>query len=220
MIDKSTISFLKSIRENNNKAWFDENKRTYDSARNAFIEAVQKMIDVITAFDADIANLTPKECIFRINRDVRFSKNKQPYKNNMAAYFNRAGKKGTGAGYYVHIEPGKSFAAAGIWMPEAKDLSRIRQEIDYNFAEWKKITGSTLFKKQFGAGIETSDTLVRPPKGYEENNPAIVFLKLKSFIASKYFTDAEIVSNGFAAELSKTFKAVKPMIDFINKSLD
>jgi len=220
MIEKNILHFLKSLKDNNNKIWFDENKKSYETARGAFIEAVQKMIFLIASFDSDITVLSPKECIFRINRDVRFSKDKRPYKNNMAAYFNRAGKKGTGAGYYVHIEPGKSFAAAGIWMPEAADLAKIRQEIDYNFAEWNKIIGNPAFKKQFNTGIEKTDTLVRPPKGYDENNPAVVFLKLKSFIASRSFTDAEIVSKTIEAELSKTFKAVKPMIDFINKSLD
>ena len=105
-------------------------------------------------------------------------------------------------------------------MPESDDISKIRQEIDYNFDEWKKIIGSASFKKHFAEGIEKSNTLVRPPKGYEENNPAISFIKLKSFIASHSFSDADVVASSFNAELSKTFKAVKPLIDFINRSLD
>ncbi len=220
MIDKNILRFLRELKENNNKAWFDDHKSDYETARTAFTQAVQKMITTIATFDRDIATLTPKECIFRINRDVRFSKDKRPYKNTMSAYFNRAGKKGTGAGYYVHIEPGKSFVAAGIWMPESDDIAKIRQEIDYNFDEWKKIIDSASFKKHFAEGIEKSNTLVRPPKGYEENNPAISFIKLKSFIASRSFSDADVVASSFNTELSKTFKAVKPLIDFINRSLD
>ncbi len=220
MIDKNILDFLKRLKENNNRAWFEDHKSEYEIARAAFTQAVLKMINSIAVFDRDIASLTPKECIFRINRDVRFSKDKRPYKNTMSAYFNRAGKKGTGAGYYVHIEPGKSFLAAGIWMPESNHLSNIRQEIDYNFEEWKKIIGAAAFKKHFAEGLETSNTLVRPPKGYDENNPAITFIKLKSFIASRSFTDTDVVATSFNAELSKTLKAVKPMIDFINRSLD
>lgn len=220
IVEKDLLQFLKKLTENNNKAWFDANKKSYEAVRTSFLDGVQKMIKTIAAFDKDIAELTAKECVFRINRDVRFSKDKRPYKNNMAAYFNKAGKKGNGAGYYVHIEPGKSFAAAGIWMPEANDLSKIRQEIDYNFDEWKKIITSSSFTKQFAKGMEKQDTLVRPPKGYEETNPAIDFLKLKSFIASRSFSDAEVVSASFEKELSKTFKAVKPLIDFLNRSLD
>ncbi|MBC7868166.1 MAG: DUF2461 domain-containing protein [Gloeobacteraceae cyanobacterium ES-bin-316] len=220
MIQKKTIDFLKDLQKNNNKPWFDNNKETYNTARAAFVTSVEEIIAGFSSFEPDIANLAAKECVFRINRDVRFSKDKQPYKNNMSAYFNRAGKKGTGAGYYIHIEPGKSFAAAGVWMPEADILSKIRQEIDYNFAEWKKITGSAAFKKQFEKGIDTSNVLVRAPKGYEETNPAISFLKLKNFVASRPFSDAALMSKTFVTDLSKTFKTVKPMLDFINRSLD
>ena len=220
MIEKNILEFLKDIKKNNYKPWFDSNKKRYEDARSSFILSVEKMIAAIATFDNEISNLTAKECILRINRDVRFSKNKTPYKNNMAAYFNRAGKKGTGAGYYLHIEPGASFAAAGIWMPEGDGLSKIRQEIDYNFDEWKKIIGSSAFKKQFEKGLESSNTLVRPPKGYDENNPAINFLKLKSFIVSKTFSDADVMSKTFTSDLTKTFRQVKPMIDFINRSLD
>jgi len=220
MIQKNTINFLKEIKINNNKAWFDANRKQYEEARAAFLLSVEKMIAAISTFDADIANLTAKECIFRINRDVRFSKDKRPYKNNMAAYFNRAGKKGTGAGYYMHVEPGNSFAAAGIWMPEPADLTKIRQEIDYNFDEWKKITGNKIFNTQFAKGIDISNSLVRPPKGYDEENPAIKFIKLKSFVATKSLPDTTLMSNTFITDLTKTFKSVKPMIDFINRSLD
>ncbi len=220
MIKKSTLEFLNEIQVNNNKAWFDSHKDIYNTARQAFIESVEEMITALKSFEPDLGHLTAKECIFRINRDVRFSKDKRPYKNNMSAYFNRGGKKGEGAGYYMHIEPGHSFAAAGVWMPETPNLSKIRQEIDYNFNEWKKIVGSTAFKNKFVNGIDSSDSLVRPPKGYEETNPAIGFLKLKSFVIRRPFTDQALQEKSFTGELAKTFKAAKPMLDFINRSLD
>ena len=220
MIQKNIIEYLKTLQINNNKLWFDAHKKRYDEARAAFIQTVDTIIPAIAKFDSDIGNLAAKECIFRINRDVRFSKNKLPYKNNMAAYFNRAGKKGTGAGYYLHIEPGRSFAAAGIWMPLPADLSKIRQEIDYNFNEWKKIIGGSSFKNQFENGVDKSNSLMRPPKGYEPGNDAIDFIKLKSFVTTKPLTDADLMSKSFVADLSKTFKTVKPMINFINRALD
>ena len=220
MIQKNIIEYLKTLQINNNKPWFDAHKKRYDEARAAFIQTVDTIIPAIAKFDSDIGNLAAKECIFRINRDVRFSKNKLPYKNNMAAYFNRAGKKGTGAGYYLHIEPGRSFAAAGIWMPLPADLSKIRQEIDYNFNEWKKIIGGSSFKNQFQNGVDKSNSLMRPPKGYEPGNDAIDFIKLKSFVTTKPLTDADLMSKSFVADLSKTFKTVKPMINFINRALD
>jgi uncharacterized protein (TIGR02453 family) len=220
MIQKNILRFLKDIKANNNKAWFDANKKSYEEERAAFLLFVEKMIAAFSAIDVEINNLNAKECIFRINRDVRFSKDKRPYKNNMAAYFNRTGKKGTGAGYYIHIEPGQSFAAAGIWMPEPAGLNKIRQEIDYNFDEWKKILGNRKFKNQFIKRMDSSNSLVRPPKGYDPDNAAIDFIKLKSFIVTKPLSDAEVMSKTFVADLSKAFKASKPMIDFINRSLD
>jgi uncharacterized protein (TIGR02453 family) len=117
----------------------------------------------------------------------------------MAAYFNRAGKKGAGAGYYVHIEPGKSFAAAGLWMPPAEDLAKIRQEIDYSYKDLKKILSAAGFKKLFPAGLEANDTLSRPPKGYDENNPAIGYLKMKSFIVSRQVFRQRSIVAGFCS---------------------
>ena len=220
MIEKKLIQFLQSLQKNNNRPWFEEHRPDYENAKSSFLVFVDQVLKTITTFDPSVANLLAKDCTFRINRDVRFSKDKRPYKNNMSAYFNRGGKKGAGAGYYIHIEPGKSFAAAGIWMPEPAELARIRQEIDYNFPEWKKIIQSPSFKKRFPEGLDQTDTLQRPPKGYAEDNPAISFLKMKHFVVRKSFTDAGIVDKAFVKEINKTFAALKPMIDFINRSLD
>ena len=114
MLQPSTLKFLKDLKKNNNKPWFDEHRKQYENSKADILVLTTQMINAIAIFDKPIGILQPKNCTFRINRDVRFSKNKDPYKSNMAAYFNKDGKKGIGAGYYLHIEPGKSFAAGGI----------------------------------------------------------------------------------------------------------
>lgn len=220
MIQQSQLKFLKDLSRNNNKPWFDAHRKEYENVKSGFQEFLTGIIKGISTFDKPIGLLQAKDCMFRINRDVRFSKNKDPYKNNMGGYFNKDGKKGKGAGYYLHIQPGESFIAGGIWMPEPDVLANIRQEIDYNFNEWKKLIGSSNFKKNFSKGLESNERLSRPPKGYEADNPAIEFIKMKSYIITRSFTDKEITSPGFEKEVLKTFKAMQPVVDFINRSID
>lgn len=136
----------------------------------------------------------------------------------MAAYFNKAGKKGLGAGYYLHIEPGKSFAAGGIWMPEPPVLASIRQEIDYSLSDWKKVIGNPAFKKMFPEGLEQNNILSRPPKGYDDSNPAIEYIKLKSFIVTRSISDEEVGKKDLAKNVAKIFAAMKPLVDFINRA--
>ncbi len=194
MIQPSIIKFLSALKKNNNKQWFDTHRNQYELIKKEFRLFVGQLINSIAVFDNSINFLEPKDCVFRINRDVRFSKDKRPYKNNLAAYFNKGGKKGGGAGYYIHIEPGKSYMAAGVWMPPSEELSKIRQEIDYNFDEWKKLLSEKSFKKYFNGTIAFKESLVRPPKGYTEDNPAIEYIKLKSFVAMCSFTQEETTS--------------------------
>jgi len=219
MLQTSTLKFLKDLKKNNNKPWFDKNRKQYEMVKEDFILLVEKVIKGMGSFDNSIANLEAKQCIFRINRDVRFSKNKDPYKNNMAAYFNKDGKKGLGSGYYLHIEPGKSFVAGGIWQPEPAVLSGIRQEIDYNFDGWQKIVENKGFKKMFPEGLK-GDVLARPPKNYNETNPAIQYIKMKNFIVTGPFNDTEIQSKDFVKNIVKTFQAMKPLIDFLNTAIE
>jgi uncharacterized protein (TIGR02453 family) len=219
MLQLSTLKFLKDLHKNNNRPWFEAHRKQYELVKEDFLLLTEKLIAGIAAFDKPIALLKAKECTFRINRDVRFSKDKSPYKNNIAGYFNRNGKKGNGAGYYLHIEPGNSFAAGGIWMPEPKDLIKIRQEIDYSFDDWKKIISNPSFKKTFTEGIK-GEALVRPPKGYDDDNPAIQYLKQKSFIVSKPFTDAQVQSKTFVKEVANTFKVMKSLVDFVNAAVE
>ena len=216
MIQKSTLQFLDDLNKHNVKEWFDENRKRYEAAKEDIYSSIEKLIKSIGAFDEDIAVLQVKDCTFRINRDIRFAKDKTPYKTNISAYFARGGKKSDAAGYYVHIEPGKAFAAAGCWWPEPKQLAQIRQEIDYNFDDFKKIIANKKFKQVFAEGIAKKDTLQRAPKGYEEENPAIEFIKLKSFVVYRPLTDAELMSKDFVKMISGIFNAAKPLVDFLN----
>lgn len=219
MLQPATLKFLKELKKNNNKSWFDKNRRQYDTAKEDFTLIVTQVIKSVGSFDPGIANQEAKNCLFRINRDVRFSKNKDPYKSNMSAYFNKDGKKGLGAGYYLHIEPGKSFVAGGIWMPEPQVLAGIRQEIDYSFTEWEKIVVSTPFKKNFPDGLQ-GEALTRPPKNYDYSNPAIAYIKMKTFIVTSSFTDATVQNKNFVKEVTQQFRAMKPLVDFINRTME
>ena len=222
MLQSTTIGFLSLLKKNNNKPWFDQNRDKYISAKNNFEEFVKKIISLTLSFDDDIKLLEVKNCTFRINRDIRFSKDKTPYKSNMGAYFSRGGKKSVFAGYYFHLEPGgKSFAGGGLWMPTPQDLQKVRQEVDYCFPEFKNILNSSSFKKHYpGLEMNKKEMLINVPKGYDKNNPAGDFLKLKSFVATKEISDSHLNLQSFTKEVSLAFKALMPLVKFMNRALE
>ena len=167
MIQPATVRFLRNLSKNNNKPWFDLHRKEYEIARKDYEDFIQSVIDTFGKSDPSIAPLIAKQCLFRINRDIRFSKNKTPYKKNFAASINRGGKKSIFAGYYFHLEPGNSFIGGGIWMPMPGETQKIRQEIDYCWPEFKKIITAKNFKTIYGAlDNEPEITLVNVPKGY------------------------------------------------------
>jgi len=219
MLQKTSLQFLKKLAENNDKNWFEANRKKYENTKADFTLLVQEIINATAKFDGPIGTLIPKQCMFRINRDVRFSKDKSPYKTNMGASFSAGGKKADGSGYYFHCEPGKSFAAGGYYMPMPPELGKIRQEVDYNFDEWEKIIAGKNFIKKFPKGVEGSGSLVRPPKGYYENNPAIEYLKLKGFIVSTPVPDNIITDKKLVTVIAASFETMKPMIDFLNNAV-
>jgi uncharacterized protein (TIGR02453 family) len=216
MIQKTTLQFLTELKKNNSKEWFDTNRKRYETAKEDIKAVTEELIKSIGAKDEDIAHLLAKDCTFRINRDVRFSKNKAPYKTNMSCIFSKGGKKTESAGFYVHIEPGGAFVGAGCWAPEAKQLAAIRQEVDYNLDDWKKILNAKKFKATFEDGLSKEGALQRPPKGYDAENPAIEYLKLKSFIITTKITDAELQDKNFVKNITSIYTIVKPMLDFLN----
>lgn len=219
MITTSTISFLEGLKKNNNKDWFEKNRKQYESAKQNFLDFVADVITKVEKMDNTIVALEAKQCVFRINRDVRFSKDKSPYKTNMGASISKGGKKIQCAGYYFHLEPNNAFIAGGLYMPAADMLQKVRQEIDYNFDEFKKIISDKKFVATFNA-LEQTDKLSRPPKGYDDTNEAIEFLKLKSFIVSTPVTNEIILSKDFSKKLVAHFEIMKPLMDFLNRAIE
>jgi uncharacterized protein (TIGR02453 family) len=221
MIQPATLRFLKALTKNNHKDWFDQHRNEYETAKQNFRELVELIIREHGKKDSSIASLSSKDCMFRINRDVRFSKNKAPYKTNLGASIQAGGKKSMLAGYYFHLEPGgKSFVGGGLYMPEANQLQKVRQEIDYNWAEFTRILQAKSFIKTYGS-LEKWEgmALTREPKGYEKDNPAIEILKLKSWVATAPLTDQQITQPDLPKTILQCFSVLQPLLVFLNRSL-
>ena len=210
----TTLKFLKQLANNNNKEWFDVNRKTYEAVKAEFEAIVKTTIEKNSSFDPSIAGLEPKQCIFRINKDVRFSKDKSPYKTNIGASINPGGKKSMLAGYYLHIEPKKSFLAGGCYMPTPEVLSAIRQEIDYNTDDFKKIILAKDFKNYFKE-LSNEGKLKTAPKGYAKDHPSIELLQHKHFIVVHDLTDVQVCDKNFPSYASKVFKAMLPLNQFL-----
>ena len=220
MLQPTTLAFLTNLKANNNKPWFDANRTAYEAARTDFINLAGQLIEGLNAIDPTIAEtpLQAKSCIFRINRDVRFGPNKSPYKSNFGAWFNRGGKKLATAGYYLNVEPGDSFVAGGLYMPDATVLATIRQEIDYNLSDFEQLLTQPAFTKHFD-GLSREESLQRPPKGYDAANPAVEYLKLKSFTASRKLPDTALTKPGLAKQVLDTFGSLQPLVAYLNRAV-
>ena len=222
MLQQSTFKFLKELKKNNKKEWFDANREKYETTKADFASLIQIVIDGFCKTDATLSTIKAKDCLFRINRDIRFAKDKSPYKTNFAASINAGGKKSTKAGYYIHLEPGQNFVGGGIWQPMPDDLKKLRQEVDYNFKDFSNIINSKKFKSVYTKGLsdDAEMKLSRPPKGYDENNPAIEFIKLKSFVAMTSFTDEQLTDKKAASSIIKALEALHPLIVFLNHAME
>ncbi len=218
MISSHTIQFLSELKDNNNKIWFDDNKPRYTSARQEVLSLVEHWLAEMSTIDSSMAILKPSQCIFRINRDVRFSKNKDPYKTNMGAFITPGGKNAGLAGYYLHIEPGQFFFGAGSYMPEPSALMKIRQEIDYNYTTFKGILDEKKFKKYF-SDIDRTITLQKPPKGFDINSLAVEYLKLKSFTVFHTIEESKVLQENFMSILMDMSKSSAPFIHFLNTAI-
>jgi uncharacterized protein (TIGR02453 family) len=209
------LKFLKVLSKNNNREWFERNKPKYLGIKNDFEDFLAAFLKELIGFDERLANLNPKKVAFRIYRDIRFSKDKRPYKNNMGAGFSPNSKMDQEAGYYIHIQPGdKSFLAGGFYVPDAANLAKIRQEIDYNADRLLKILQDKKFKKLFPA-LGDFDKLKTSPKGYSADHPHIDLLRHRSFIVSHPFTDKEVVDKKFLKNVTEVAKTLKPLNDFL-----
>jgi len=214
------LKFLKSLSRNNNREWFEKNKGTYLELKSDFEAFVGDVLTDMIEFDPSLAGLEPKKLTYRIYRDVRFSKDKTPYKTNVSAAISSGGKTMGTPGYYFQLEPnGKSFVAAGLYMPEAETLAKIRQEIDYSGERLDKILKGAKFKKAY-TGLWSGDALKSVPKGYDRDHPHIDLLRLKSFLVEHPFTDAEVLHKGYQKKLIESMRVAKPLIDFLKEGLD
>ncbi|MEZ4954012.1 MAG: DUF2461 domain-containing protein [Saprospiraceae bacterium] len=206
-----TIDFLKSISVNNNKDWFQKNKPKYDAALDnikAFVSAVEK--------DLNVNDVIEKSKTFRIYRDVRFSKDKAPYKEYFGSSFMRASAARRG-GYYLHIEPGNSFVGGGFWAPNPADLKRIRDEFAMDDKPIRKIIADKTFKKYFGS--LHGEAVKTAPKGFDKDHPAIDLIRMKQYTVTRQFSDEEVLAKNFQKEVVKTYEAMRPYFDYMSEVL-
>jgi uncharacterized protein (TIGR02453 family) len=211
------LKFLKSLSANNNKEWMDANRDWYLESRAYFLKEVEVLLHRLSTLQPAYGVLAPKDCVFRQNRDIRFSKDKRPYKENFAAYFSPQGKKSPGPGFYIHIQPEASFLAGGVWMPPPEELKKIRQEIDYAGKELVNILEQPAFLDYFGS-LE-GEQLKSSPKGYDANHPFINLLNYKSFILSKPLDDASITSGDYKEIAVYSFNMMQPFLGFLQRAM-
>jgi len=215
-IKKSTLDFLLKIKSNNNREWFNKNRKLYEDAKENFESLVQAIIDRVTDFEPIMKGLEAASCIYRINRDIRFSNDKSPYKAHFGAFIVRGGRKNGDkfAGYYVHIEPGNSMIAGGAYMPPAPWLSAIREKIDEEPEKLLRIIKNKDFINYFGK-IE-GEKLKTAPKGYPSDHPHIDLLKYKSYLVVNEVTDEKVLSQDYFEHIINVARAMKPLNDFLS----
>jgi uncharacterized protein (TIGR02453 family) len=219
MITKEIINFLKALKGNNNREWFAENKEWYEKSKNDFSEFVDLLIFEIKKVDPAIGTLEAKDCQFRIYRDVRFSKDKSPYKTNFGAYISRGGKKLNFAGYYFHMEPGEYFMSGGVYMPQGPVLKAVRQEIFHRIKEFKAIINAPAFRKNFH-GLSEMEKMKTAPKDFPKDFPEMELLKHKHYIMSKNITEKELLSPNLIKDARETYKAMVPFNHFLNSVIE
>jgi uncharacterized protein (TIGR02453 family) len=214
-IPASTLNFLKELKKNNNRDWFNGHKDLYLKEYENMIVFADALLKEMNKHD-HIETPSGKKSLFRIYKDTRFSNDKTPYKSNWSGGFKRATKKLRG-GYYFHIQPGNSFVAGGFFGPNPEDLGRIRQDIAQNHKELKLILGHKTLVKTFGK--LQGECVKTAPKGYTSNHPAIDLLRYKQFLLQRSFTDKEVLAAGFLSEVNKTFRNMRPFFNYMSEVL-
>src|SRR5690606_17379722 len=217
-VQKQTMAFLKELKENNNRDWFQSERQQYDNALANVKEYITSLIAELSSIDPHInTDIQAGRCLFRIYRDTRFSKDKTPYKTWLSAAISVDGRKLEGPEYYFHIEPGKSFFAAGYWRPSKAHLDAIRQEIDYNRQELDEVLAQGGWQVE---DLSTDDKLKRPPAGYDAQDPNIEILKLKSFILYQSLDDKDLFREDSIAHVVSVAKRFYPFKRYIHQAID
>ena len=218
MLSKETLGFLKNLDKNNNRDWFLANKSEFENAKSDLTDFTAFLIGEVSKFDPQISNVLPQECVFRIYRDVRFSKDKSPYKIHLGAYVSPGGRKSMAPGYYLHLQPGQSFIAGGKHMPDSAELLKIRTAIANKTDEFLKIITNKTYQKHFGE--MHGEKLIKTPKGFPVDHKAAEYLKLRDFMAyRKFFDDKLLTSKEFPALLVKYSKEMYPLVKFLRTAL-
>lgn len=219
MIKTETFNFLLDLKENNNKEWFDENRKRYKEVRKDIIAVTDRLLEGMTEFDPSLQGVEPKDCLFRINRDVRFSKNKAPYKTNFGISIAKGGKKSGNSGYYLNVDPMESFIGGGVYMPPSPMLKKIRNHIDLHGGALQKVLEGKNFKKTYG-DIDGGPELKTAPKGFPKDHPYIAFLRKKSFTAIRNISIDDLTSEDMVKTCVDSFEALMPLIHFLNDGLE
>ncbi len=214
-IKPATLKFLNQLAKNNNRDWFNAHKSTYLQAQQNICAFVDGLILEMNKHD-ELDNVSGKRSVYRIYNDVRFSKDKSPYKARFAFSLQRATKLKRG-GYYMNIKPGASYLACGFFGPNAEDLARIREDISYNYEHWNKLLKSKAIKSNFGT--LSGDKVLTAPRGFDIKHPGIELLRHKQFILRHNFTDAEVTAPGFLKVANKIYKSVRPYFDYMSEVL-
>lgn len=217
MLEKDTLDFLKKLEKNNNRDWFLKNKTLFENANDNVTALTGRLISEIGKFDPSVAAADPKDCVFRIYRDIRFSKDKSPYKTNLGGYIAPGGRRSMQPGYYVHIEPRKCFMAGGKHIPNGQELQKIRTAIANRTDEFLKIINKRSFRDAFGEF--RGEKLKTPPKGFDPEHKAIEILKLKEFMAFVELPEKAVLSPDLPKHVAKLAREMYPLIVFLRTAL-
>lgn len=220
MLSKESLLFMADLKANNNRDWFLSQKKRYEEYKKDYHQLITDLLEVMKPHDPALELLVVKNCTFRINRDIRFSKDKSPYKTHMGIWMPSVTRKGESSGYYLHIENEKSFLGGGMYCPLPEQLQKIRKEINFFYEDLETLINQKSFHDVYGTlNRDEKTTLKNPPKGYDKEHPAIEFLKLKSFTATQQFDTPMVTQKDFANQVGQKLLALKPLNDFINRAL-
>jgi uncharacterized protein (TIGR02453 family) len=222
MIKQTSLNFLTELKNNNTREWFKQNKILYQAYKDDIIQFTEKLLSELSKIDLAIsnANLVPKKCLTRVNRDLRFSKDKTPYKNYVLIVFNKNAPHGNTAGYFVHIEPGNCMVGGGIWQTTPEYLKKIKQEISYSLDEINRIISSKKFQKTFPSGIQGESKLKKFTDASEKREEVIELLKMKGYCTKELISDKVLTSKDAIKIITNYFEASKPLIDYLNKAIE
>lgn len=221
MVSENILQFLKDLKANNNRDWFLDNKKRYEGVKKEYHQLTAELLDCMKPLDPSLELLEVKNCVFRINRDIRFSKDKTPYKTHLGIWLSSGAKNAETAGYYLQIDAENPFVGGGIYCPQPEQIQKIRKEINFFYDDLVALTSNQDFVSIYKMlNRDENSTLKNPPRGYEKDHPAIEFLKLKSYTATQKIPVQLLTQKDFIPLMAQKMIALKPLNDFINRALE